>query len=363
MMDGPRPSVGQRLDALLTPLPIVDEERLAANIARVQSYMDAHGLGFRPHIKTHKIPALGEMQRLAGASGINCQKVTEAEIFADRGFNDILITYNIVGKAKLDRLVALNERVADLKVVADSMETIEGLSRSVSGRRPLKVLVECDTGGGRCGVQSPKEAVQLATMIHEAAGLIFTGLATYPKPNGEAETETFLRDAVGALKAVQIACPIVSNGGTPSLFRAHLVPSATEHRAGTYIYNDRSMVRARHASLDDCAMHIMATVVSRPTPDRAVVDAGSKTLSSDLMGFDDFGHVIDYPQARITSLSEEHGVLDLSRCGASRPAIGDRLRIVPNHACVVSNLFDFMTFHRRGAVTRVLDVLARGLVW
>lgn len=355
---------GADIFTLSTPLPLIDEDRLAANIARVQAYMDAHGLAFRPHIKTHKIPAIAAAQRAAGARGINCQKITEAEVFADAGFEDLLITFNILGAEKLDRLAALNNRIAALKVVADSETTVAGLSaRFAAEEKPLAVLVECDTGGARCGVQDPVAAAALAATIARSPGLVFAGLLTYPKANGEAATEAFLSEALARLKEAGIACPIVSNGGTPSLFSAHLVPSATEHRAGTYVYNDRAMVRAGHCSLDDCAMHVLATVVSRPTPDRAVIDAGSKALTSDLLGFSDYGHVVDYPEAVITGLSEEHGVIDLSAVTGRRPAIGDKLRIVPNHTCVVSNLFDRMTFHRDGVVTRVEDVAARGLVW
>lgn len=362
-MDRPIPRPGDAVMSLSTPLPVIDEDKLAANIARVQGYMDAHGLGFRPHIKTHKIPALARQQVEAGARGINCQKITEAEVFADAGFNDILITFNILGPEKLARLAALNERISGLKVVADSRVTVEGLSAYFAGRKFLSVLVECDTGAGRCGVQTPEEAVALADMIAGDDNLHFAGLMTYPKAHGEAEVEEFFSTVIAALAAKGIACEIVSNGGTPSLFHAHLVPSATEHRAGTYIYSDRAMARAGHGSLDDCAMHILATVVSRPTPDRAILDAGSKALTSDLLGFADYGLIVDYPDAVITGLSEEHGTVDLSKVEGSRPNIGDKVRIIPNHTCVVSNLFDIMTFHRDGVVTRVESVAARGLVW
>lgn len=362
-MDLPRPKPGQPILELSTPLPVIDEDVLGANIARTQAYMDAHGLKFRPHIKTHKIPAIAKAQVEAGAQGINCQKITEAEVFAEAGFEDLLITFNILGREKLARLVALNGRISGLKVVADSETTVKALSQAFQTGKPLTVLVECDTGGGRCGVQTPAAAVALAKDIVEAPGLSFGGLLTYPKPDSEAAVETFFRTALEGLGELGIPCPIVSNGGSPSLFSAHKVPSATEHRSGTYVYNDRSMVRAGHCSLDDCAMHILATVVSRPTEDRAILDAGSKALTSDLLGFADFGLIIDYPEAVITGLSEEHGTVDLSKVTGRRPEIGEKVRIIPNHTCVVSNLFDSMTFHRDGIVTRVEDVKARGLVW
>lgn len=354
---------GDRIADLSTPRPIIDEDRLAANIGRVQSYMDEHGLNLRPHIKTHKIPALAAAQVAAGAKGINCQKVSEAEVFADAGFEDILITFNIIGPQKLERLAALNEKISALKVVADSSVTVDGLAAHFSGRKPLTVLVECDTGGSRCGVQTSEQAAALAKRIAAADGLVFGGILTYPKPGSAAAVEAFIQETLERLTSADLTCPIVSNGGTPSLFEAHLVKSATEHRAGTYIYNDRQMVKMGHCSEDDCAMHVLATVVSRPTADRAVIDAGSKALTSDLQSFSDFGLVVGYPQARITSLSEEHGVIDLSNCTGPRPQIGEKLFIIPNHTCVVSNLFDTMVFHRDGIVTRVEQVAARGLVW
>lgn len=363
MMSYPWPEEGTPLDAISTPMPVIDEDRLAANILRAQSYLDRHGKAFRPHIKTHKIPAVARQQLQAGAIGINCQKVSEAEVFADAGFNDILITYNILGAAKLLRLKALNARVAQLTVVADSAATIAGLAGVFDAERPLAVLVECDTGGKRCGVQTPETALMLAEMIAAAPGLVFRGILTYPAPGGAEKVENFIQQTMALLAAKGIECPVRSSGGSPDFYAAHLVPSATEHRAGTYVYNDRSMLRAGHCTAGDLAMHVLATVVSRPTPGRAVLDCGSKALTSDLLGFSDYGLIEGYEGAKIISLSEEHAVVDLSGCTSGGPEIGDVVRVVPNHTCVVSNLFDRMVFHRNGLVTRVEDVAARGTVW
>lgn len=362
-MNYPWPESGTPLDQVATPMPVIDEDRLAANIARVQTYCDQHGKAFRPHIKTHKIAAVARQQVEAGAVGLNCQKVTEAEVFADAGFDDILITYNILGPAKLARLKALNERVAKLAVVADSEVTLAGLASTFDADRPLTVLVECDTGAKRCGVQTPEAAVALAEKIASAPGLRFGGIMTYPAVGGAVEVETFMARTMALLSDKGIDCPVRSSGGSPDLFCAHLVPSATEHRAGTYVYNDRSMVRAGHCTADDLAMHILATVVSRPAADRAVLDCGSKALTSDLLGFTDYGSIHGFEGARIVSLSEEHAVVDLSGCAEPFPQIGTMVKVVPNHTCVVTNLFDRMVFHRNGIVTRVENVDARGTVW
>ena len=362
-MTYPWPQPGTPLAQVPTPMPVIDEDRLAANIARAQAYFDSHGKAFRPHIKTHKIPAVARQQTEAGAAGINCQKISEADVFADAGFKDILITYNILGAAKLARLKALHERVERLSVTVDSAVTAEGLAATFTAARPLSVLVECDTGGKRCGVQSPQAAAELAERIAAAPGLRFTGILTYPAPGGAEGVEAFFTQTLALLAARGIPCPVRSNGGSPDLYRAHLVPSATEHRSGTYVYNDRSMVRAGHCTRADLAMHVLATVISRPAPDRAVLDCGSKALTSDLLGFSDHGEIEGLEGARIVSLSEEHAVVDLSACKAPFPGIGETVRVVPNHTCVVTNLFDRMVFHRDGVVTRVEAVEARGTVW
>lgn len=362
-MTFPWPEAGNRIEDLPTPLPVINEDRLAANILRAQSYIENSGKSFRPHIKTHKIPAVARQQVEAGAKGINCQKVSEAEVFADAGFDDILITYNILGAAKLARLKALNQKIGALKVTADNATVVAGLGETFGADRPLSVLVECDTGGKRCGVQTPDAALALAKLIAAQPGLRFAGILTYPATGGAESVERFIVETMEKLQAQGLDCPIRSNGGSPDLYSAHLVPSATEHRAGTYVYNDRSMVRAGHCTTDDLAMHILATVVSRPADDRAVLDCGSKALTSDLLGFSDFGAIEGFEGARIVSLSEEHAVVDLSDCKCDFPAVGVMVHVIPNHTCVVSNLFDRMVFHRDGVVTRVEDVAARGTVW
>ncbi len=215
MMTYPWPDAGTPLDAISTPMPVIDEDRLSANILRAQSYLDGYGKAFRPHIKTHKIPAIAKQQLQAGAIGINCQKVSEAEVFADAGFDDILITYNILGAAKLQRLKALNARIGGLSVVADSAVTIAGLDGTFEAARPLAVLVECDTGGKRCGVQTPQAALALAEKIAAAPGLTFKGILTYPAPGGAETVEKFLCETMALLDAKGIDCPVRSSGGSP----------------------------------------------------------------------------------------------------------------------------------------------------
>jgi D-serine deaminase-like pyridoxal phosphate-dependent protein len=346
---------------LETPCVLIDIDRVEANLARAQAYADAHGLKLRPHIKTHKLGRFALRQVALGAVGVTCQKLGEAETMADAGIKDILLPYNIIGDRKLARLKALAERVK-MRVTADSATTVEGLSRTfVGSNEPLGTLIECDTGMGRCGVQTADEALALARKIADSPGLRFAGLMTYPGAGNFEKSAQWLDEAVKKLTEEGLKPEIVSTGGTPDMWKAGDISTATEYRPGTYIYLDRYQVAKGAGSLEDCALTVLATVVSRPTPNRAVLDAGSKTLSSDTLGMEGFGLILEYPDAVIRSLSEEHGVVDLSNCRAT-PEVGERVRIVPDHACVVTNLFDKVTLVFGDRVIDTIPVDARGRV-
>jgi D-serine deaminase-like pyridoxal phosphate-dependent protein len=345
------------IDDLDTPVPTVDLDRVTGNLARAADYFKTHGLAVRPHIKTHKIVELARQQVALGARGITCQKIGEAEIMADGSITDILLSFPIVGGVKHTRFMALANRI-DLLTVTDSIEVVDGLSELESN---VGLLVECDVGGRRCGVQTPAQALGLAERIDRDPNLRFLGLMTYPPKNQIETTRAFLTETLNLLQSAGIAAPIVSVGGTPDMYRAHEIGVSTEHRPGTYIYSDRSMVENGIGTFADCALTIIATVVSRPTGDRAIIDAGSKTLSSDLMGFSDHGHIVEYPLASLAKLSEEHGHIDLGR-SPDKPKIGDRLTIIPNHACVVSNLFDEVQAVSGRHFVKTLKVDARGRV-
>jgi len=346
------------IDDLDTPAILIDAGRAEANIARAQAHADRHGLKLRPHIKTHKLPYWAKKQVAAGAVGITCQKIGEAEVMADAGLADIFLPYNILGRAKLERLLALHGRVT-LSVTADSRETLEGLAATFTDAgHKLPVLVECDTGMGRCGVQSASEAVALAREIDKAKGLTFGGLMTYPAAGRAAEAEAWLAGAKQALAASGLECQRISSGGTPDMWRSGEDSVVTEYRPGTYIYLDRYQVAKGVGSLDDCALTVLSTVVSHPTPTRAILDAGSKALSSDTLGLADFGELLGVPGARITGLSEEHGNVMLS--GEAKLRIGERVRIVPDHCCVVTNLFDQVHLIAGERVLETLPVAARG---
>ena len=347
------------IDQLETPVPVIDLDRVEHNLAKMQAYCDLHNLKLRPHIKTHKLPMFALRQLALGAGGITCQKLGEAEVMADAGVTDILLSYPMIGPAKASRLAALAKRVA-MRVAVDNpvaLATVASAAREAGAE--IGVLVEFDSGGMRTGVVTVDEALELAQAIVATEGLRFDGLMTYPS---SAETARFVAAAKQRLGGAGIEIRVVSGGGTPNAWSQHEIEGLTELRVGTYIYHDRATVGVGAATLDECALHLHATVVSRPTETRAIIDAGSKSLSSDRVApsvGDGYGLILEYPDAIIERLNEEHGILDLTH-SARKPAIGERVRIVPNHVCVVTNLHDEVVTSRHGLVEATMPVAARG---
>jgi D-serine deaminase-like pyridoxal phosphate-dependent protein len=342
-----------------TPCAVIDMDKVERNIARIQTQCDAAGVANRPHIKTHKSPMLARMQIEAGARGITCQKIGEAEIMADAGIDNILISYNLIGEEKMARLAALQAK-ADMTVAADNSTVIAGLPRAAEiSCRPLSVVVECDTGRKRAGVETPAEAIALARQIASSTGLTFAGFMLYPTETGWTEAQSFYDEALAGVRAHGLDATMVSTGGSPNLKNLGKLKGATEHRPGTYIYNDRMQVAAGVASWDDCALNIYSTVVSRAAPERGILDAGSKTLTTDTGGLDGHGLILEHPEAKIARFAEEHGFLDLSRSN-TRPNVGDVVRIVPNHVCVVVNMMDEVVMVRGDEIVGTLPVAARG---
>ncbi|MCI0546778.1 MAG: D-TA family PLP-dependent enzyme [Candidatus Rokubacteria bacterium] len=344
-----------------TPAVTVHLDVMEDNIRRVQAHLDRHGVRNRPHVKTHKIPAIGRLQMAAGAIGITCQKLGEVEVFADAGVaDDVLLTYNVLGREKTARLMALARRLPRLTVVLDNEVVARSLSAgAVEHGVDVRFLVDCDTGMGRTGVQTPDAAVALARLAMKLPRLQFQGIMTFPSK--DPDTRVFFERALALFGQAGIPVPVVSGGGTPGLFAVEKFPMLTEHRAGTCVYNDAMVVSTGTATWANCAMRVRTTVVSRPTPERAVLDAGSKVLTSDLYFMKGYGHVMEYPEAAIVHLSEEHAVVDLSGC-PERPAIGDVVNVVPNHCCVVTNMVDEVYGVRRGQVEVIWPVAARGAV-
>ncbi len=342
---------------LETPSVLIDLNRLERNIQRMQAHCDSAGVKLRPHIKSHKSPEIATLQMEAGAIGIACQKTSEAAVFAEAGFNDIQIPYNIIGPQKTKRLadLALYNRVT---VVADHPSVVRGLGEAAAENEvTIRVLVELVTEIERNGT-TPYEAVNLAKRIDEHENLHFAGLMGYQFTTA---TRPMLQEALTLLHQAGIGVDKVVNGGTGSALYTDDLPEVTEVCAGTYAFNDLRCVNLGWATLDDCALHVAATVVSRPTRDRAILDSGSKTLSSDIMD-DRYGCILEYPEAVIYKLNEEHAYVDLSQC-EDVPVIGERVHVLPAHACVVVNLHDQVYGIRDETVETVFPVAARGKVW
>jgi D-serine deaminase-like pyridoxal phosphate-dependent protein len=346
-----------RIEELDTPIVIIDLDRMERNIQKMQAYCDQNGIRLRPHIKTHKIPAIAHKQLAAGAKGITCQKLGEAEVFARAGINDILITYPILGLLKLDR-VAMLARQVRLTICADSATGVEFLA--AAGKKagvPIGVLVEFDHGNDRTGVRTPAEALKLARQVLSSPDLEFRGLMSYPcKPQlGE-----YLSEARALFRDAGIDIAEISVGGTSGPLHAHEL-DITELRAGAYVFYDLLNIKAGMCTLDEIAMRVRTTVVSQPTSDLAIIDAGTKTISSDQYGLSGYGHIVEYPEALIEWLTEEHGMVNFSRC-SRRPEVGEVVTLLPNHTCIVTNLHDELVGVRGDEVEVIWPVDARGLV-
>jgi D-serine deaminase-like pyridoxal phosphate-dependent protein len=342
---------------LETPSVLIDLDRMERNIQNMQQRCDDLGLKFRPHCKTHKIPDIAKMQLDAGAVGIACQKVSEAEVFTEAGINDIQIPYNILGPQKTAKLadLALYNRVT---VSADNQIVIDGLSEAAKANGiALRVMVDMATDLQRTGAPLEK-VVHLATRIDADEHLHFAGLLVYPS---NPIMRPDIQEALRMLDEAGIGVEVVSGGGFGAAQHAHEVPELTELRVGTYVFGDWGSVRHGYCQLEDCAMTVLATVVSRPTPDRAIIDSGSKTLAYDRVD-DGHGHILEYPDARIYQLNEEHAYVDVSQC-EKQPAIGERIHVIPAHTCVVTNLHDRLYGVRGESIEVTWPVAARGKVW
>lgn len=342
-----------------TPCAVIDLDVVERNIKKAQSLCDNAGLSNRPHIKTHKSPILARMQIEAGAKGITCQKLGEAEIMVNAGITDIIIATNLLGAARSGKLGALQKQLP-LKVCADNTVSLAEYAKAAAfAERPMDVLIECDTGQKRAGVETPQEVLKLAEVIIAEPWLRFAGLLFYPALNTWPKTQVFHDVVISKLKEIGLSPQIVSTGGTPNFIHLGELKGATEHRAGTCIFNDRMMIKAGVATLQDCAYQVYSSVVSRGDAERGILDAGSKTLTTDSGGLDGFGHIIEHPAARIHKFAEEHGFLDLSACN-DKPEVGDIVRVIPNHVCVSVNMFDQLVAVRGDNIEQVIPVEARG---
>lgn len=360
------------LNQLDTPSLLVDLTVLQQNIESMAALAQRTGRALRPMIKTHKSKDIVKMQMQAGMIGVLAAKLDEAEVMAEAGVNDITLAYPIIGETKQSRAAALVHRVS-LTLSVDSFEAIaEATKIATLAKRTLPVLIIIDSGLHRLGVIA-QDVVPLAQRIREQPTLHLRGVAThagqvYGADAGRveaiaAEEAEAVIHAAEILRAAGYPIDVVAIGSTPTVRRGTPQPGITEIRPGNYVFNDGLQVALGSARLEDCAVSVLTTVISRPVPNRAVVDCGSKVLALDrgahasdiLTGF---GLVKGHPTWVVERLSEELAVLRLPDEAQIR--IGDRLQIIPNHACPVVNLFDEMIGVRHGRVERSFRVDARG---
>ena len=360
---------GASLESLETPAALVDLDRLDANIARMATYAKQHSLALRPHIKTHKATTIAAAQIASGAAGLTCATPAEAGVMSAVS-SDILLAYPAIGP-KLARLMAL-PRDLTLTVALDSARAVDELARAArAADRAVRVYVELDVGMHRVGVTAWDDAVALARRVRDSAPLEYAGIAFYP---GHIRSEMVSQDAALAALGAAIASAtaaldraglppkVVSGGSTPTVWRTHEIGGVTEMRPGTYVFNDRGTAELGACAPEDCALTVLATVVSTSVPNQAVIDAGAKALGREPMRGvegEGWGALLDRPDVLVTRMSEEHGILDLSKTDW-RPKVGELVRVVPNHVCIVVHLNDVIYGVRGERVERSWRVDARG---
>lgn len=342
------------LPDLDTPYLLVDDDRLERNLARMARMARERGVPLRPHVKTHKMTPLARRQLTAGASGITVAKLDEAEAMSGAGIDDIFVAYPQASPRKAERSARLSKSVR-LTVGVDSLSTASMLSTAASGAGiTLEVRLEVDTGLRRTGVP-PEEAVKTAKEVSALPGLDLTGVYTYRGAmlNGEPTLDLHGAGAEEGQVMVSLAEEIreagleireVSLGSTPTAESSSGVAGVTEIRPGTYIFYDRMQAQLGVCKEDDCALSVVCTVVSRPSPDLAVIDGGSKTFATDVqpgkppLYLSGFGYIKGYSGSVLERLTEEHGMISLAE--GDQPEVGEKLEIVPNHVCSTVNLHD-----------------------
>lgn len=362
------------LNDLDTPSVLIDLDKLERNIQRMADFAKGQRIDLRPHIKTHKMPQIAFMQLRAGAIGITCQKLGEAEVMAAAGIDDILITYEIVGEHKLRRLAQL-KRLAPVCTVIDSEEVVAPLaSHMQKAGLQHEVLIEINTGLNRCGVLPGEPALALVQRLQQYPSLILKGIFTheghvYNSATREELEQRALQAAEDMARTAKLlrdhgfACSVISVGSTPSATIIGKAAGVTEIRPGNYVFCDRTQLKLGSCSEEQIAASVLATVISRPALDRAIIDAGNKTMCTDNAA--DFnntiGIVVGHPELTFHYSSEEHGRLT-SKTGKLDLKVGDRVRLLPNHACGMINMHDEVYAVRDETVEAMWKVAARGRV-
>jgi D-serine deaminase-like pyridoxal phosphate-dependent protein len=357
--------VGRSLSDVETPVAVIDLDRLDTNLRDLQSYVDSHGIELWPHTKTHKSPEIGRHQLELGAGGLTVAKTGEAQVFQEAGAPRILVHYPPFGTDKWERLADIATSGVELTVAVDSVAPAEGLARALA-RRGLRaqLLVEVDVGLHRTGQTTPAGAVTVAQKLSKLPAVEVAGISCYPGhlrpedpmlPQRLEEVDALLRETRDAFTAAGLRSDRISGGSTPTRYLTHTT-CVNELRSGTYALLDRN-----DGPDDRCALWVEVTVISDAVPNQVVVDAGSKTFTSDDHPDGGHGSVMGWTGADFAHINEEHGYIDVSALD-ERPAVGQHLQIVPNHACGCMNLHDGVLAVREGIVDHVIRVAGRGLI-
>lgn len=358
---------------LETPAVVVDLDVMERNLSRMADYCRDKNLRLRPHTKSHKIPELAKRQLAHAAQGITVAKIGEAEVMLDAGITDILIAYPIIGRGKTEKLAELASR-ANISVSLDSVEVARAISAEASMRDVrVGVLIELDVGFRRCGITDEDELLTVAQTVADLPGLQFEGLMFFPghlqvqeqeRADLRVSVNDFLERAVNKVENAGLPVKTISGGSTPTARESHLFSGVNEIRPGMYIFNDRNIVGVGVAEIEDCALSVIATVVSTSVSGRAIIDGGSKTFSSDRHLAGDgtgFGIIKIDPDAELEQLSEEHGHLNIAR-STHNYRVGERLAIIPNHVCSTVNMHNRIYGVRGELVETVWEVAGRGKV-
>ncbi len=349
-----------------TPSLLVDLAIMEKNMKRMADFARECGVNLRPHAKTHKVPEIAKLQLEAGSSGVCLQKLSEAEVFASQGIDDIFITNEVVGTKKLERLADLAKKT-HLGVAVDDQSNMMEISKACSDAgSEIDLYVEVDVGMHRCGAATPKQAIELAELISKQKNVILKGLMGYEGHVAEGKTKEerlkICKEAMDVISTTKsgmkdkgLDVDVVSVGSSVSSWINAKNPDVTEIQPGMYLFNDVGLVEKEVATYDDCALTVLSTVMSKPTDTRAVVDAGSKAFNFDQKRF---------PKAKgrdgleVVKFSEEHGWLELSK--NNDVSVGNRLEFIPYHCCTCVNQHEEMIGLRGSRVEKTWKILARG---
>ncbi|MFP4249732.1 MAG: alanine racemase [Armatimonadota bacterium] len=364
--------IGEPIAAIDTPALIVDMHKLEENILRVHRATFDAGLEIRPHIKSHKTPEIAQMQIEAGAVGITCAKIGEAEVMSTAGIHDIFIAYSLIGETKMRRLVALAKRTPRLSIAVESLEGARQASEAFSAAgMELEVMIDVDAGAGRTGVQ-PEDAVTFADQVAEMTALEIVGVMGYASHfaysrrgddaliEGAAEEARVIGQIAESLESAGHQMRRISGGSTPTAGRYQPECGLTEIRSGTYVFYDRNQVDIGSAPMEQVALSVLSTCISTPTDERAIIDAGTKGLSQQVGDTSDgYGWLPDVEGAKVHKINDEHGFVDIT--SAERPlTIGEKVAVIPARAPTCLNLYDWIYAVRDGVVEDVWRVAARG---